>query len=579
MKKIIAVCTLCTMLFSIASVNAKEILGVKTTETEITVTADLGADFAGAEIGVELIKPRKTISDLETATTLEAVMEILDYADQLAADENGEVSFTICPSSDVAGYYTAVISAKGRKLVTKRFAFASVAAVNALIKSLTAGDADAADAESLFDVPQDKEVLSGSEVLSLSDLDAYKNVFTNEDYGTAEKEKRTYSEFINALKGKELNKAEVGAIFEDSAYRAVLYTIKDAEVMLKFLDEYKEKIGFSEAKLYASVFCDEDYFNEDTKEELYETLTEYEWESGDENDAAKVFDEIIFMIAVNAVSDGYGKIGKLIELGKEFLEENGADFTDYSTAKQETVWRLVSGIDNISEFVETLNEAIEDNQKGSSGGGGGGSSGGKKGTVSISGKEAEINLVPALNTAVFEDVENLEWAREAILALNEKGIVTGKEEDKFCPHDSMKRSEFLKVLMMALSLIDESAEAEFSDVPKESWYYRYVASAYTLGIVNGYGESFKPDATISREEAATMISRSMGVVEKELPSLREDAEFGDYNEISDYARDAVSALYRAEIINGMSETEFQPKENITRAQAVKMIYGLMSAIS
>lgn len=54
--------------------------------------------------------------------------------------------------------------------------------------------------------------------------------------------------------------------------------------------------------------------------------------------------------------------------------------------------------------------------------------------------------------------------------------------------------------------------------------------------------------------------------------------FDDTGDISDYAVDAVKALYAEKIVSGMSETEFMPHGKATRAQAAKIIYGILKLI-
>ena len=46
----------------------------------------------------------------------------------------------------------------------------------------------------------------------------------------------------------------------------------------------------------------------------------------------------------------------------------------------------------------------------------------------------------------------------------------------------------------------------------------------------------------------------------------------------DYALDAVAALYKMGIVNGVSETEFAPLDGATRAQAAKIVYGVLDLI-
>ena len=41
---------------------------------------------------------------------------------------------------------------------------------------------------------------------------------------------------------------------------------------------------------------------------------------------------------------------------------------------------------------------------------------------------------------------------------------------------------------------------------------------------------------------------------------------------------SVAALYKMGIVNGVSETEFAPLDGATRAQAAKIVYGVLDLI-
>ena len=51
--------------------------------------------------------------------------------------------------------------------------------------------------------------------------------------------------------------------------------------------------------------------------------------------------------------------------------------------------------------------------------------------------------------------------------------------------------------------------------------------------------------------------------------------FADSAVIADYAKDAVSALCAMGIVNGVSDTQFDPLGTATRAQAAKVVYGFL----
>ena len=62
-------------------------------------------------------------------------------------------------------------------------------------------------------------------------------------------------------------------------------------------------------------------------------------------------------------------------------------------------------------------------------------------------------------------------------------------------------------LVNALNLQNSSApNPGFKDVPTSSKYYKAVAALHNAGIVNGYGDEFRPDATLTRSQLAKMIT-------------------------------------------------------------------------
>lgn len=188
-------------------------------------------------------------------------------------------------------------------------------------------------------------------------------------------------------------------------------------------------------------------------------------------------------------------------------------------------------------------------------------------------KENKEQNVPG--TADFADIADVPWAQEGIRALREKGIIDGKGGNQFAPHDALTKEQLVKILVLAFDLYDEWAEAEFSDVSSDAWYYRYVASAKKYGIVTGSDDgSFGVDKTVTRQEMAAMLYRAAGQKGMNLSS-GEPQSFADGAEIDAYAAEAVNALSGAEILAGVGDGRFAPREATTRAMAAKVVYGIL----
>ncbi len=221
----------------------------------------------------------------------------------------------------------------------------------------------------------------------------------------------------------------------------------------------------------------------------------------------------------------------------------------------------------------------------SSGGSGGGSGGGgavtPKPPVVEDNKTEEDNkddAVTPINPAVqsYNDVKECDWYFGYVEELTEKGIVSGDGTGKFNPNDNVTREQFLKMLIEASGIDAEETENSFADV-KDMWYKPYVLKAKGFGIVNGVSDTkFGIGANITRQDMAVMISR---VIEKlGTETEKTDAEvFADSDKVSDYAKDAVIFMKSIGLIEGYNN-EYRPLDNLTRAEAAKVIYELLNII-
>jgi len=176
----------------------------------------------------------------------------------------------------------------------------------------------------------------------------------------------------------------------------------------------------------------------------------------------------------------------------------------------------------------------------------------------------------------FSDISSVPWAREAIETLAAKGVISGPGDGTFRPNNKVTRAEFIKMLMKALELVDEEAVCTFSDVKEGAWYYQLIATAQKLSIVNGKGDgTFGVNDEILRQDMAVMIYRAAQVIGINLSNGASVEPFTDEAEISGYAKEAVAAMQKAGIINGIGDGRFAPKKNATRAEAAVIIYRFL----
>ncbi|MBR5536364.1 MAG: S-layer homology domain-containing protein [Clostridia bacterium] len=102
--------------------------------------------------------------------------------------------------------------------------------------------------------------------------------------------------------------------------------------------------------------------------------------------------------------------------------------------------------------------------------------------------------------------------RKAILSLYDRGIANGMGDGSFSPDATMTRAQFCTMVSRALEL-KPTYRPVFSDVKQSDWYGGWVSAANANGIVNGVGSGrFDPEGTIIGQHAALMVNRAAAVL-------------------------------------------------------------------
>jgi endo-1,4-beta-xylanase len=174
----------------------------------------------------------------------------------------------------------------------------------------------------------------------------------------------------------------------------------------------------------------------------------------------------------------------------------------------------------------------------------------------------------------FEDLQSVPWATQAIDAMTARDIIQGTSVNSFSPAASVKRADFIMLLIKALGLQGTGAEeAMFSDVPKSAYYYEALAIAKERGIAVGFGDNaFKPDSMISRQDMMVLTARALAAAGKPV-ATGEAPDFADANTISDYAAESIAALAKYGIVNGKNG-KLAPRDPLTRAEAAVILYRI-----
>lgn len=273
---------------------------------------------------------------------------------------------------------------------------------------------------------------------------------------------------------------------------------------------------------------------------------------------------------------GYGYIGEYIsEKNVQFAKDSTADIADYlslSDSKKNEVFAKVKqnqGSLTIDNYLQKVNGYAKDLNSTKDGGSTGSGSSGSRGSV-IPIPSADTGSVNNSNE-VFADMKGYDWAKEAIEYLYKKNIINGTGENEFSPDGYLTREQAAKIICNAFSIKETAQKTEFKDVVLGAWYEKYVATVQSSGIMLGTGDSeFGVGMNITRQDLAVILYRAMGVTDE-----ARECSFTDSGDIDGYAKDAVAYLSGKGIINGYEDGRFLPHKYVTRAEAAKLIYGII----
>ena len=182
-----------------------------------------------------------------------------------------------------------------------------------------------------------------------------------------------------------------------------------------------------------------------------------------------------------------------------------------------------------------------------------------------------ITKAEALDKAGFADVKPGAYYEDAVNWAVGQKITAGKSATAFAPNDACTRAQAVTFLWRAAGSPEPTATSTvFTDVAKDSYYYKAVLWAVENGITNGATETtFAPNATCSRSQIVTLLYRSQKSPEATAENPFTDVKAGAFYE------NAVLWAVKENITTGASATTFDPAGSCTRGQIVTFLFRCM----
>lgn len=154
----------------------------------------------------------------------------------------------------------------------------------------------------------------------------------------------------------------------------------------------------------------------------------------------------------------------------------------------------------------------------------------------------------------FKDVKTTSWYFNYMIHLYESGVISGTSATTYTPDAKLSWAAALKLLLVS------HGDLKSEDATGADWSKNTIAKAAELGLVAADLDGTK---AISRLEFCQVAAK-----------LNKLAESKTESKFTDCTDGYVMALVDAKVINGMTETTFEPDASLTRAQIAKIIYQL-----
>jgi len=538
--------------------------------SEITLKGSIEGAKENDSITIQILKIGKTSEDvLDFYETGDALIADFVFFTQVPADENGAYEESFSMSGEEAGFYKVRVNG-----------------------------ADAG--EIYFSAKESREAivtLIKENCVGADKTDAIDYLKANFELHTEDGENNTASIWLSSFS---ITDSLIYEVSENGLFKIFLLGLDDlsSENLKEKLTEAAYIAAVNEGKTdlaeNADVFLlDEDYvevYNEKITNEAF--MEEYFTGKGYTTleEISNAFNEAVLLDMANSF-DGWKSVESYI---KDFGEKAGVDMKTFNSSKfkgslKSKLYDYIldcNDFDSMDDFADEVNDEIEELLKGksssSSGGGGGGGGYVKTDNTVVSNPVVPVEKLPEEPVKeekpeeIFTDLSDVAWAKESIEALSQKGVVSGIGDRKFEPARNVNREEIVVMLLKAYGINQSEDKAVFTDAAQGSWYEGYLAAAKVNGFVSGKPDgSFGVGENVTRQDVAVMaynIAKAMG----KSFDFSKIAVFGDDNEISAYASEAVYALKNAGIINGKGDGNFAPKATCTRAEAAVIINSLIT---
>ena len=134
-----------------------------------------------------------------------------------------------------------------------------------------------------------------------------------------------------------------------------------------------------------------------------------------------------------------------------------------------------------------------------------------KPNANISIAEAAVMFAPLIDQEVGEiknpTIKTKHWYTDSVNKMVALSYIKVKEGEELDPNKAITRAQYAYIVAKLRNY--PASETNLSDIDKDYWARDQISSLVAKGVINGYQDkTFKPENTITRAEAVTIVSRA-----------------------------------------------------------------------
>ncbi len=189
---------------------------------------------------------------------------------------------------------------------------------------------------------------------------------------------------------------------------------------------------------------------------------------------------------------------------------------------------------------------------------------------------ANVKLID--NEKLFDDVANDAWYKDSVAFTSSHELFKGMSATEFGPEVNMTRGMLVTVLYRLEGAIATGTNP-YSDVADTAYYADAVIWATEMGIVEGMGEGFVPNANVTRQQIAAIFQRYMNVCGGKTTETNPELNvFADSADTSSWASEAMDWAVSNGLFQGNGDGTLNPKGEASRAEVATLLMRLVALI-